>query len=544
MADFYGSFIKLETELSFVQDFHGSPDGGRYEQLVTAYTDQPVGSPDDVEANEFRIAATLGMNLRRYSESASYTAVPAPPVEHYFLAEPFNVANTGEVHQNAAHWAFEPGMTPIAWKVSRDILKIEADPALGGAKLYAAIERGVESWNDVFGYPVFRAELAGPTESFADDRKNFIIVDPDVSRGYAYADWRTNPNTGEIRGASVYFGGGFFQPFEDDPPPAMALQPKARTQRPALVWFENAASPLCMQWAPAWEMAANAGDQSSRTGAEKLERYIQHVVAHEVGHTLGLRHNFKGSLVPPTSSVMEYSVVEAAIAQPQPGSYDQQAIDFLYGRSAVLPTDPFCTDEDTLVDPNCVRRDEPMPDPIRFQIARFSQWKGWLLDGTIPPDFTSLIVSRLGSELLAYVRAGTPSEAVAAWTAALDGLRAPLADPSTAQAADTLVAAMFTELYIAPSGLVTTPVTHPTVVAKVANDAKDILTNSDGARTFPTRRLIVDALKRAQNQAAYLALLDARSIIRGQLGGMNPADKALAEDLLARIDAAVSPYFD
>ena len=82
-----------------------------------------------------------------------------------------------------------------------------------------AVERGVEGWNAAFGFEVFRARVATASESFGQDDKNYIIFDPDPSLGFAFANWRTNPNTGEIRGASVYFGGAWVDRFgfEDDP---------------------------------------------------------------------------------------------------------------------------------------------------------------------------------------------------------------------------------------------------------------------------------------------------------------------------------------
>src|SRR5262249_46298011 len=77
------------------------------------------------------------------------------------------------------------------------------------------------------------------------------------------------------------------------------------------------------------------------------------VVVHEVGHTLGLRHNFKGSLVPPSTSVMDYLTNEDSLPMNNPGTYDTAAIQYLYGISVDLPKQPFCTDEDTVSDPDC-----------------------------------------------------------------------------------------------------------------------------------------------------------------------------------------------
>jgi uncharacterized protein DUF4953 len=171
-------------------------------------------------------------------------------------------------------------------------------------------------------------------------------------------------------------GGGFFAPLPDDPPVSGAAlpTPRARAAVRTLHWQGTSPAPLCVLWGLAYQaQAAGAGNQAL-TGKQKLEAYIQHVVTHEVGHTLGLRHNFKGSLMPPTSSIMEYSVLEAAIAAPTPGPYDRAAIAYLYGKSTALPTQPFATDEDTLSDPDAVRFDAPSPTPlVDYQIPAWSR---------------------------------------------------------------------------------------------------------------------------------------------------------------------------
>jgi hypothetical protein len=122
--------------------------------------------------------------------------------------------------------------------------------------------------------------------------------------------------------------------------------------------------------------------------------------------------------------------------------------------------------------------------------------------------------------VLGYARRGTSAQAAAAWTAILDGARSPLASAASAAAADALSAAVLDELYLHTTGAITAQPTDAEVVAAIAAaDGKALLINSDGVRSFATRRLVVDALKAAQNTsgvpgAARCARRDHRSAQR------------------------------
>lgn len=126
---------------------------------------------------------------------------------------------------------------------------------------------------------------------------------------------------------------------------------------------------------------------------------------------------------------------------------------------------------------------------------------------------------------------------------ALSLARLPLQEPVTASGASALIGAVFKELYLEPGGRITMRPQDPSAVAKIAADGKAVLADTSGTYNFETRRLVVNALKAAQNDQAYFALNDARDALNAKLAEMSPSDRALTQELVARITAAITPYF-
>ena len=246
------------------------------------------------------------------------------------------------------------------------------------ARYRAAIREGVLYWNNAFGrelITVTEATAPGPVP----DPVNNVIRWLDFESGdSAYADMQIDPRTGEILRQQIYLPSSFTR----EGPLALRYNRPGADSRAARV------NQLGLPTHCALDVGAAAGAElldpsSAVTDSAQREKLIADtlrvVVAHEVGHTLGLGHNFAGSLAANfevdarldlfkaylargrapddlvvSSSVMDYTrpietflqgdqIQRAAAA----ADYDQKAIQHLYDarsfKAAELPL--FCTEQ-------------------------------------------------------------------------------------------------------------------------------------------------------------------------------------------------------
>lgn len=411
----------MKIQASFLQRFRGLNDGAAFDKVFSGTTPALTFNYTTLQYETDSTAVqnwggTVTLSIREYNESEGFSTLESNtlPDVYFFTGLPSTIPGSYEGSLPVAKWNIKAGSAPIRWTISDQINKVAQDPRFAGYDVVGAVKRGVENWNLVFGFKALEAVVGTPADSQGDDDKNVLVVDTDPSLSFAFADARVNPNTGEIRGASVYFNTGWFDLadmiFEDDvsAPAAASAETAAKLKKflkpgasldtrrlaalaksspaslsrlgafaaqrlaergPRLGAHSGTGSHLCEMSIAALAEHAQADTNAALTKKEKVERFITHVILHEVGHTLGLRHNFKGSLVPPTSSVMEYVDDQDAVYADVPGAYDHQAIKYLYGLSTELPTLPFCNDsgvfpaDASLTDPLCLPFDRGV-DPL------------------------------------------------------------------------------------------------------------------------------------------------------------------------------------
>jgi hypothetical protein len=555
----------FQIDLAFLQNFRNTTDGATWEEVFSGVSNDVPIAFSAAGSNMFRGQGTLSLALRRYSEGAGYVSKQAPPLgvvpELFFRSDTRIVKNTGEQAQSWIRWNLPAGK-PIKWLISYDVLKAQQE-RFPDYDIVGALKAGIESWNEVLGPGTIVAEVAQPTDSFGDDDKNFLIYDRDPSVGFAFANWRTNPNSGEIRGASVYFNESwitgtidYFKWVDGGNATTQAKPKKLLPPKPASIvsfgWSNMSPTPLCAMSVD--EMLAHA-PANAVPGKLKddVEHLLSHVIAHEVGHTLGLRHNFKGSLAPPSSSVMDYISTQLRAEVPKPQPYDIDAIKFLYDQSTVPPQQLFCTDQDTFTDPLCARFDEtddPLNKyygPMLVDYTRYPLIYDWYI-----VDYIQYF-DDLWNGVLKFARAGTPAAQLQAIEIIRANTAVGVAPPPMAVADYTARMNQLARIWISRlwvddvyrRGDITAELALSAPALKsLVDELYGNLVNADGQREFATRRLVVDTLKKAQNDVALDALVRAKTAITATRAGLSGSDGELTDDLLTRINKALDSYYN
>ena len=229
----------------------------------------------------------------------------------------------------------------------------------------SAVREGVLAWNYAFEKIGFKNAVIvkqmpdDATWHPGDARYNTIrwIVQP--GSGYAVGPSRANPFTGELYDADIRisadFTRAFYREFDE-----FVIPVTSEDDNPISLWDEDNHDIKHCEYAPnlsnqmilSWHTLISKG--AIKGSKKQLKEYVHNglvdLVLHEVGHTLGLRHNFKASSIftieqlsnPEftekngiSGSVMDYHPVclldnGHTMFQTKPGVYDDWAIEYGY----------------------------------------------------------------------------------------------------------------------------------------------------------------------------------------------------------------------
>ena len=208
----------------------------------------------------------------------------------------------------------EPGTGRMASRIDRFDLKQPLEffySANTPPEFVEAVKDGILYWNIVFGKEIVRANKAPDGVTAPDAKHNLVQWVPWDRAGFAYADVLVDPLNGESEHGQAYMTSAFsflgkararalLRAMEEIA--AVKKDDKKGASQLALPFLASAA---CCELDPrifAQQMAHGlqemlASDQLTDEAVLRVAQdYVREVVAHEVGHIMGLRHNFAGSL--------------------------------------------------------------------------------------------------------------------------------------------------------------------------------------------------------------------------------------------------------
>ncbi|NUN05281.1 MAG: zinc-dependent metalloprotease, partial [Bdellovibrio sp.] len=354
------SFQSLPVTDSFVRSVKFDEKSMEIEQISKVRSDLLKASSDkkfEVENREETLA--MNIQIRAYDLAPKFKAKEFDKSRRvgFFVTKVAKQGYSQEMRNLITKWDISGDKGPIQIRISSAVPK----------EYLSAVVEGALYWNKVFGKEAIEVVTGVDPQESPRDRSITVRWIPWLDSGAAYAMGQSDPLTGELLRAQVFMPSVFTRVGSAD---LVSLNKGTPVATGAVIACDLSESLLALQ-----KLSQEASDsQRLRLALDS----VRITVAHELGHALGLRHNFAGSYsakvsateifesaktyltdlahrgLETSTSVMDYTsgidnILLAARIKYESLAYDKMVMDWAYSNGDQALNEKislYCTDDD------------------------------------------------------------------------------------------------------------------------------------------------------------------------------------------------------